>query len=173
MCKMASFIINHKTGKVKVYDLCGHSETYAHFKLTDTSRSEWREGHYLRSGVIECRTIDGDELTSEQLVTYVKTGWPTFKDFLQWAIKQEIGVSLDLRGCDLKGITLPTSIGGYLDLRGCDLKGITLPTSIGCSLDLSGCDLKGITLPTSIGCSLDLSGCDLKGITLTGYDVIK
>ena len=67
--------------------------------------------------------------------------------------------SLDLRGCDLKGITLPTSVGGSLDLRGCDLKGITLPTSVGGSLYLSGCDLKGITLPTSVGGSLDLSGC--------------
>jgi uncharacterized protein YjbI with pentapeptide repeats len=66
---------------------------------------------------------------------------------------------LDLRGCDLTGITLPTSIGGWLDLRGCDLTGITLPTSVGGSLDLSGCDLTGITLPTSIGGSLDLSGC--------------
>jgi hypothetical protein len=38
-----------------------------------------------------------------------------------------MGGSLYLRDCDLKGITLPTSMGGYLDLRGCDLKGITLP----------------------------------------------
>ena len=43
------------------------------------------------------------------------------------------------------------SFGGYLYLCGCDLKGITLPTSVGGSLDLSGCDLKGITLPTSVG----------------------
>jgi hypothetical protein len=38
---------------------------------------------------------------------------------------------LDVSGCDLKGITLPTTIGGSLDVRGCDLKGITLPTTIG------------------------------------------
>jgi hypothetical protein len=70
-----------------------------------------------------------------------------------------VGGWLYLSGCDLKGITLPTSVGGSLDLSGCDLKGITLPTSVGGSLDLSGCDLKGITLPTSVGGSLDLSGC--------------
>ena len=75
-----------------------------------------------------------------------------------------VGGSLDLSGCDLKGITLPTSVGGYLDLRGCDLKGITFPTSVGGYLDLRGCDLKGITLPTSVGGSLYLRGCDLKGI---------
>ncbi|MCL5884691.1 MAG: hypothetical protein M1377_05040 [Deltaproteobacteria bacterium] len=27
----------------------------------------------------------------------------------------------------LKEITLPSTVGGSLDLRGCDLKGITLP----------------------------------------------
>ena len=31
---------------------------------------------------------------------------------------------LDLRGCDLKGVTLPTTVGGSLYLRGCDLKEI-------------------------------------------------
>src|SRR3990167_5544258 len=45
---------------------------------------------------------------------------------------------------------------GSLDLRGCDLKGITLPETVGGSLDLSGCDLKGITLPETVGGSLDL-----------------
>ena len=47
--------------------------------------------------------------------------------------------SLDLRGCDLSGVTLPTSVGGWLDLSGCDLSGVTLPTSVGGWLDLSGC----------------------------------
>ena len=46
--------------------------------------------------------------------------------------------------------------GGSLDLRGCDLTGITLPTTVGGSLYLSGCDLAGITLPTSISGSLYL-----------------
>ena len=46
--------------------------------------------------------------------------------------------------------------GGWLDLSGCDLTGITLPTSVGGWLDLSGCDLTGITLPTSIGGSIHL-----------------
>ncbi len=81
-------------------------------------------------------------------------------------LPQSVGGYLDLRGCDLKGITLPQSVGGYLDLRGCDLKGITLPQSVGGSLYLRGCDLKGITLPQSVGGSLYLRGCDLKGITL-------
>ena len=68
--------------------------------------------------------------------------------------------SIDMSGCDLKGITLPTSVGGDLDLIGCDLKGIALPTSVGGWLDLSGCDLKGITLPTSVGGDICMVGCD-------------
>ncbi len=83
--------------------------------------------------------IDGDKIkTPRAKIVAVNGGIPP--EFLA------IG-SLDLRGCDLKGITLPQSVGGSLDLRGCDLEGITLPQSIGGWLDLSGCDLKGITIP--------------------------
>ena len=67
--------------------------------------------------------------------------------------------ALFLRGFDLSGVTLPTSVGGWLDLRGSDLSGVTLPASVGGSLYLNGCDLSGVTLPTSIGGSLYLSGC--------------
>ncbi|CAB4187185.1 hypothetical protein UFOVP1155_1, partial [uncultured Caudovirales phage] len=77
-----------------------------------------------------------------------------------------IGGSLDVRGCDLKGVTLPATIGGSLDVSGCDLKGVTIPATIGGSLDVSGCDLKGVTIPATIGGSLDVWGCDLKGVTL-------
>ena len=77
-----------------------------------------------------------------------------------------VGGSLYLSGCDLSGVTLPTSVGGSLDLSGCDLSGVTLPTSVGRWLDLSGCDLSGVTLPTSVGGSLYLRGCDLSGVTL-------
>ena len=67
--------------------------------------------------------------------------------------------SLDLSGCDLSGVTLPTSVTGWLDLRGCDLSGVTLPASVGGSLYLRGCDLSGVTLPANLTGSLYLSGC--------------
>ena len=35
--------------------------------------------------------------------------------------------SLDVRGCDLKGAKLPSTVGYSLDVRGCDLKGVKLP----------------------------------------------
>ena len=50
--------------------------------------------------------------------------------------------------------------GGSLDLRGCDLSGVTLPQSIVGSLYMSGCDLSGVTLPQSIGGWINLSGCE-------------
>jgi hypothetical protein len=53
-----------------------------------------------------------------------------FEGFHEKVVTADFGGYLDLRGCDLKGITLPTSIGGSLDLRGCDLKGITLPKNV-------------------------------------------
>lgn len=81
-------------------------------------------------------------------------------------VKNYLGGSLYLRGCDLNGVTLPTIVDGWLDLRGCDLEGVTLPTSVGGSILLSGRDLKGVTLPVSVGCSLYLGGCNLKGVTL-------
>ncbi|MDE2434700.1 MAG: hypothetical protein KGM49_00435, partial [Sphingomonadales bacterium] len=49
-------------------------------------------------------------------------------------------------------------VSGSLYLSGCDLAGVTLPTTIGGSLYLSGCDLAGVTLPATIGGSLYLSG---------------
>ena len=52
------------------------------------------------------------------------------KDIPPIFFEKLVGGSLDLRGCDLKGITLPQSVGGSLYLRGCDLKGITLPQNL-------------------------------------------
>ena len=39
--------------------------------------------------------------------------------------------SLDVRGCDLKGVKLPETVKGRLDVRGCDLKGVDLSSYIG------------------------------------------
>jgi len=46
-----------------------------------------------------------------------------------YATKRNWPGSLDLRGCDLKGITLPTSVGGYLDLSGAKNVPQELPTA--------------------------------------------
>ena len=64
--------------------------------------------------------------------------------------KEDYSGSLDVRGGDLKGITLPTTIGGSLDVSGCDLKGITLPTTIGGYLDVdNGSTYIGAKVPNA------------------------
>ena len=166
MCRFISFF--HKPdadGKpeIAVWDLTGHGETERHLEL---NLKVWQEGHYTPDGVVELRNNPNFRLDKAESGEVFKARFPVFKDFLKWCLKQEISGYLDLSGCDLKGITLPTSVGGYLDLSGCDLKGIKLPESVGGSLDLSGCDLKGIKLPESVGGYLYLSGCDLKGINI-------
>ena len=166
MCKTASFIMNPKTKDIKVWDLCGHSETYEHYGLSDDEKPNgYRECHYTPAGEIECRMLDIDSITSEEAAEYIKEKYPSFKEFFN-SFSSMSGGSLDLSGCDLKWIKLPETIGGYLNLSGCDLKGIKLPETIGGFLNLSGCDLKGIKLPETIGGSLYLRECDLKGIKL-------
>ena len=167
MCRFISFF--HKPdadGKpeIAVWDLNSHGETEEHLKL---NTKLWQEAHYEPNGNLELRYNDNFKLDKKEYEEIFKNRFVNFSYFLNHCLKHWNNSGyLDLRGCDLKGITLPTTIGGYLDLRGCDLKGITLPTTIDGSLYLSGCDLKGITLPTTIGGFLYLSGCDLKGITL-------
>ena len=134
---------------------------YFGLKGADEDKTNKYEFDYFKNKFIvdQINTTDDTHIIEKWFKKFLKT--KEFKSFLFYYFGD-----LNLRGCDLKGITLPQSIGGYLDLRGCDLKGITLPQSIGGSLYLSGCDLKGITLPQSIGGYLDLSGCDLKGIDI-------
>ena len=152
MCRLASFFHNPKTGDIAVFDLVHHETTATELKL---NQKIWREGHYLPNGKIECRVIDDDHITMDECNERLRSRFPTFKDFFNWAIIEsksnlEFNGDLDLLGCDLKGLTLPQSIGGSLDLSGCDLKGLTLPQSIGGSLDLRGCDLKGIVITDNL-----------------------
>ena len=150
MCEFASFF--HKPdvdGKpeICVWDLNSHAETEEKLNL---NLSIWQEGHYTPEGKIELRFNDNFRFDKAKYTEIFKTRFKTFKDFLKWACTQEIGGSLYLSGCDLRGITLPKKTGGYLYLSGCNLKGITLPKKIGGALYLSGCDLRGITLPKKI-----------------------
>ena len=119
-------------------------------------------GYVTGKRVVFCDTkgrhvVVGDDKVKVKAARILCIGLPKIK---------KIKGSLSLRGCDLKGLTLPQTIGGSLYLSGCDLKGITLPQTIGGWLDLSGCDLKGLTLPQTIGGWLDLRGCDLSQIEI-------
>ena len=83
----------------------------------------------------------------------------------KFVFPETVNGSLNLNGCDLKGITLPKTVGGYLHINNCDLTNITLPVNIGGFIELRYCNLKGITLPKTVGGYLSFSGCDLTNIT--------
>ncbi len=127
MCQFVSFFHNTNTGRIRVYDLCGHSETSEALKL---DLDVWREGHYLPDGTVECRVVDTDRKTSEECNERLLVKWPTFSDFLKMClgvVGDKYNGWLYLSGCDLKGVKLPESISGWLYLSGCDLKGVKLP----------------------------------------------
>ena len=55
--------------------------------------------------------------------------------------------SLDVRWCDLSGVTFPTNLQS-LNVSGCNLSGVTFPTNLQ-SLDVRWCNLSGVTFPTN------------------------
>jgi hypothetical protein len=169
MCQFLSALVTiAKHPKVLCLDLKSHDATIATLGIKEETYREFEWTRDDDGDSLDIRCLPQEDRNNFKAAILAQ--FPTRRDCLIECIRQIAAsgrnLNYDLSDCDLKGITLPTSIGGSLDLRGCDLKGITLPTSIGGYLDLRGCDLKGITLPTSIGGYLDLSGCDLKGITL-------
>ena len=131
MCEFASgFLRPTESLEVKIADLNGHGETQNILDLPDTDTPDgWREWHYTPDNKVEVRVLPQDTLTARQCQSGIKARWPNFIDFLNWAMNQASYVkgSLYLRGCDLKGIKLPTTVGGSLYLSGCDLNGIKLP----------------------------------------------
>ena len=120
MCQFVSFFHNPLTGDIRVYDLNSHSETEKGLSL---DLKVWREGHYLPNGEIVCRLTPEDRITKEEANERLRSRFPKFKDFLNWAFvelnaEKKFSGGLDLSGCDLKGIKLPTSVGGGLYLSG-------------------------------------------------------
>jgi hypothetical protein len=129
---MASYIYKHDESlglQIKVWKLDGHGETQQHYPEC-TEAAKWYEGHYLPNGEISCRTPDGVNAAAQEAV---KNRWPTYSAFVQWCLTQDIDTSgsLNLSGCDLKGVKLPTKVGGSLDLRGCENVPKLLPTVSG------------------------------------------
>ena len=163
MCQFISFFHNPATGKIKVHDLTSHHKTSEALGL---DLDKWREGHYLKGGTVECRVIETDKHDRTYCDERLRRKYPTFKNFLVWCLNQVgdyyLG-TLDLRGCDLKGVEIP-DVSGSLDLSGCDLKGVKIPNVNGV-LYLSYCDLKGVKIP-DVGGALYLCDCDLKGINI-------
>ena len=83
MCQFISFVyrLTDDGLEVKVHDLGHHDATYRALGLSEAQN--WYEGHYLPSGEIRCRT-PGESCAAAE--TAIKAKWPTWGDFLGWAL---------------------------------------------------------------------------------------
>jgi hypothetical protein len=115
MCQFASFKFQ-PCGNVPVVvaDLFSHGETEKTLKLPpDAGADGWHDGHYLPTGEILCRGVDGDTLTPRQCESAIRARWPTFTAFWSWAMRQP--------GCKtLTGLYLcHTKVADLSPLAGC------------------------------------------------------
>ena len=168
MCRFASFKFK-PAGHVAVRvaaDLSSHRDIPGE----DGARPNgWREGHYLPTGEIECRTLDVDRLTGGDCEEILRDRWPTFVDFFACALTTTKQAKM-WPGClDLSGLTsipaglkLPETVGGWLYLRGLTSipAGLKLPETVGGWLALDGLTSipAGLKLPETVGGGLYLSG---------------
>ena len=90
MCQLASFKHNPGTLEIRVADLCSHGDTETLLGIRPDSEQpdQWRDGHYLPDGTIECRTVEGDSHASAQCEKHLRKRFPTYRQFLRWACKQ-------------------------------------------------------------------------------------
>lgn len=159
MCETASFWHNPVTGDIRVWNLSGHADTSNHFGL---SAKYWREGHYLPDGTIECRVLDTDPVPETACNERLRQRFPTFWDFLQWALEQPLRSSLDLNYCTLPAwFRFPEYYAWSINLNRCTLQeGLKLPRSTKGSLHLIGCNLPdGLRLPEFVGYLLEIRNC--------------
>ena len=121
MCRLISFLYKFENDKIEIIldDLLSHSETQKSSGKTETNG--YFEGHYLPTGDVECRTPNGVNNEANASLKYL---YPTFVSFFNYCLSatnqlENFKGDLDVRGCDLKGVKLPTTIGGSLDVSGC------------------------------------------------------
>ena len=93
MCKFVSLLFHVPSLDFAVSNLLSHSKTFEALNLSE--QQGWREAHYLPSGEIGCRTIDGDSISSETAAGVLREQFPTFPGFLSWAFSH--GASLEDR----------------------------------------------------------------------------
>jgi len=134
---------------ILVADLNSHGKTEKLLKLApDAGANDWHDGHYFPNGEIECRCVDGDELTKKQCESAIRARWPRFADFLNWAFAQPAVAglpTLDARGAILTNVTLPAGLIAFY-ARGATLTNVTLPAGL-ITLDARGATLTNVTLP--------------------------
>jgi len=111
MCQFASLLFHVPSLEFAVSNLLSHSKTFEALNLSE--QQGWREAHYLPFGETECRTIDGDSISSETADGVLREQFPTFPGFLSWALSH--GASLEDReeegGCT---VAHEAAYGGHL-----------------------------------------------------------
>ena len=108
MCKFASLLFHVPSLDFSVSNLLSHSKTFEALNLSE--QQGWREAHYLPSGEIGCRTIDGDSVSPEAAAKVLREQFPTFPGFLSWALSH--GASLEDREKE-GGCTVAHAAAGY------------------------------------------------------------
>jgi len=93
VCQFASLLFHVPSLEFAVSNLLSHSKTFEALNLSE--QQGWREAHYLPSGEIGCRTIDGDSVSPEAAAKVLREQFPTFPGFLSWALSH--GASLEDR----------------------------------------------------------------------------
>jgi len=167
MCQFISFFHNVNNGDIRVFNIESHWITEKYFNMTGDKN--WCEGHYFPDGQLDLRAED--KKTQIKCEDRFKNRFKNFASFFNWCMEKlckdgRYEGNIDLNGCDLQGVKLPTEISENLDVSRCDLRGVELPKKIGGWLDVSGSDLRGVKLPTKIKCSLIANDCDLRGVKL-------
>ena len=108
MCRFASLLFHVPSLDFAVSNLLSHSKTFEALDLSE--KQGWREAHYLPSGEIGCRTIDGDSVSPETAAVVLREQFPTFPGFLSWALSH--GASLEDREKE-GGCTVAHAAAGY------------------------------------------------------------
>jgi hypothetical protein len=134
MCQFLSGLVTiSRHPKVLCLDLKSHDKSIAALGIKEETYREFEWTREDDGDSLDVRCLPDEDQNDFKAAILAK--FPTRRDCLIECIRQmaasERNLDYDLRGCDLTGITLPTTVGGYLDLRGCDLTGITLPTTVG------------------------------------------
>ena len=118
---LSAIVTIAKHPKVLCLDLKSHDRTIELLKRKEGTYHEFEWSRDDDGDSLDVRCFPDEDRNNFKAAILAK--FPNRRACLVECLRQmaESGRKLDydMSGCDLKGITLPTSIGGYLDLRGC------------------------------------------------------
>ena len=128
MCNFLSGLVTiEKHPKILCQDLLHHEKTVNALSLKPETYREWEWTSEDTGDSLDVRVLKGED--ANEFKSAILAQFPTRKDAINECIRQMAeggrNCDYDISGCDLTGLTLPTSIGDSLDLSGC-----TIPASV-------------------------------------------